>query len=61
MCLKNILGTCHIGRLRNVRDNINMVLAISVHISTIEPSGTAVTLLPTARAHKIESTWNDPS
>jgi hypothetical protein len=31
------------------------LLAICVHSSTIEPSGTAVTLLTTARAHKIES------
>jgi hypothetical protein len=32
------------------------LLAICVHSSTIETLGTAITMLTTARAHKIEST-----
>jgi len=56
MC-RNNLGTGKIGRFRNGGGGIIFIwlLAICVHISTIEPSGTAVTLLPTARAHTIES------
>jgi hypothetical protein len=58
---KKTLVTRQIGRIRKGGITLIWLSAICVHISTIEPSGTAVALLPTARAHKIEPVWNDPS